>query len=41
MSSVDSMVEIIQNQRSYEMQIKLIGTAKELDTETAKLMRSS
>ncbi len=40
-SSVDSMVEIIQNQRSYEMQIKLIGTAKELDTETAKLMRSS
>jgi flagellar basal-body rod protein FlgF len=40
-SSVDSMVEIIQNQRSYEMQIKLIGTAKELDTETSKLMRSS
>ena len=40
-SAVDSMVEIIQNQRSYEMQIKLIGSAKELDTETAKLMRSS
>jgi len=40
-SAVDSMVEIIQNQRSYEMQIKLIGTAKELDTETSKLMRSS
>ena len=38
-SSVDSMVEIIQNQRSYEMQIKLIGTAKELDTETARLKR--
>ena len=40
-SAVDSMVEIIQNQRSYEMQIKLLGTAKELDTETSKLMRSS
>jgi flagellar basal-body rod protein FlgF len=40
-SSVDSMVELIANQRAYEMQIKLVGTAKELDTETAKLMRSS
>ena len=40
-SAVDSMVDLIQNQRAYEMQIKLIGTAKELDTETSKLMRSS
>jgi flagellar basal-body rod protein FlgF len=40
-NSVDSLVELIQNQRSYETQIKLISTAKELDTETAKLMRSS
>jgi len=40
-SSVDSMVDLIANQRAYEMQIKLIGTAKELDGETAKLMRSS
>jgi len=35
------MVEIFEYQRSYEMQIKLIGTAKGLDTGTAKLMRSS
>ena len=40
-NSVDSLVDLIQNQRSYETQIKLISTAKELDTETAKLMRSS
>jgi flagellar basal-body rod protein FlgF len=40
-SSVDAMVDLIANQRAYEMQIKLVGTAKELDGETAKLMRSS
>ena len=40
-NAVESMVEIIQTQRAYEMQIKLIGTAKDLDDQTSKLMRSS
>lgn len=40
-NAVESMVEIIQIQRAYEMQIKLIGTAKDLDDQTSKLMRSS
>jgi len=39
--AVESMVEIIQTQRSYEMQIKLIKTAQDLDDQTSKLMRSS
>ncbi len=40
-NAVESMVELIQTQRAYEMQIKLIGTAKDLDDQTSKLMRSS
>lgn len=40
-NAVESMVEIIQTQRAYEMQIKLISTAKDLDDQTSKLMRSS
>lgn len=40
-NAIESMVEIIQTQRSYEMQIKLIGTAKDLDDQTSKLMRTS
>jgi flagellar basal-body rod protein FlgF len=40
-NAVESMVEIIQTQRSYEMQIKLIHTAKDLDDQTSKLMRAS
>jgi flagellar basal-body rod protein FlgF len=40
-NAVESMVEIIQIQRAYEMQIKLISTAKDLDDQTSKLMRSS
>lgn len=39
-NSVESMVEMIQYQRSYELQVKMIGVAKEIDTETSKLMRS-
>jgi flagellar basal body rod protein FlgF len=35
------MVEMIQLQRSYELQVKMLGVAKEIDTETSKLMRSS
>ena len=40
-NSVESMVEMIQLQRSYELQVKMLGVAKEIDTETSKLMRSS
>ena len=39
-NSVESMVEMIQYQRAYELQVKMIGVAKEIDTETSKLMRS-
>ena len=40
-NAIDSMVNLIKSQRAYETQIKLISTAKEIDTETSKLMRSS
>ena len=39
-NSVESMVDMIQYQRAYELQVKMIGVAKEIDTETSKLMRS-
>jgi flagellar basal-body rod protein FlgF len=38
---IDSMVELIQAQRSFELQVKLISTTKELDTQTSKLMSPS
>ncbi len=40
-NSVDSMVDMIETTRSYEMKVKLLAMAKDLDTETAKLMRSN
>jgi flagellar basal body rod protein FlgF len=35
------MVEMLNSSRSFELNVKLLATAKELDAETSKLMRSS
>ncbi len=40
-SSIETMVEMLNSSRSFELNVKLLATAKELDSETAKLMRSS
>jgi flagellar basal-body rod protein FlgF len=37
-NSVDSMVDMIETSRSYEMKVKLLSVAKDLDTASAKLM---
>jgi len=37
-NSVDSMVDMIETSRSYEMKVKLLTVAKDLDTASAKLM---
>jgi flagellar basal body rod protein FlgF len=34
------MVDMLSNARSYELSVKILTTAKDLDAETAKLMRS-
>ena len=39
-SPIETMVEMLNSSRSFELNVKLLATAKELDTETAKLMRS-
>lgn len=38
-SPIETMVEMLNSSRSFELNVKLLATAKELDTETAKLMR--
>lgn len=40
-NSIDSMVEMLSASRTFEIHVKLLATAKELDDSTAKLMRSS
>jgi len=40
-NSIDSMVEMLNSSRTFEIHVKLLATAKELDDQTAKLMRSS
>ena len=37
---IETMVEMLNSSRSFELNVKLLATAKELDSETAKLMRS-
>ena len=37
---IETMVEMLNSSRSFELNVKLLATAKELDTETSKLMRS-
>ena len=39
-SSIDSMVDMLTASRTFEIHVKLLATAKELDDATAKLMRS-
>lgn len=39
-SPVETMVEMLNSSRSFELSVKLLATAKELDDQTAKLMRS-
>ncbi len=39
-NSIESMVEMIEISRAYEMKVKLITMAKDLDSETARLMRT-
>ena len=38
-SPIETMVEMLNSSRSFELNVKLLATAKELDSETAKLMR--
>ncbi len=38
-NSIESMIEMIETSRAYEMKVKIITMAKDLDTETARLMR--
>ena len=37
---IESMVEMLQSSRSYDMKVKLLMTARDLDDQTARLMRS-
>jgi len=39
-NSVETLVNLVEHSRSYDMKVKLISTAKEIDTETARLMRN-
>ena len=38
-SPIETMVEMLNSSRAFEINAKLLATAKELDSETAKLMR--
>ena len=38
--AIQAMIDMLSNTRSYEMSVKILTTAKDLDAETAKLMRS-
>jgi flagellar basal-body rod protein FlgF len=40
-NSIDSMVEMLNASRTFEVHVKLLATAKELDDSTAKLMRNN
>ena len=40
-SAIDAMVDMLSASRTFEIHVKLLATAKELDDATAKLMRSS
>ena len=37
---IESMVEMLQSSRSYDMKVKMLTMARELDDQTARLMRS-
>jgi flagellar basal-body rod protein FlgF len=39
-NSIDQMVEMLNSSRAFEINVKLLATAKELDDQTARLMRS-
>ena len=39
-SAIDAMVDMLTTSRTFEIHVKLLSTAKELDDATAKLMRS-
>jgi flagellar basal-body rod protein FlgF len=39
-SSIDSMVDMLNSSRAFEISFKLISTSRDLDAESAKLMRS-
>ena len=39
-NAIDAMVEMLNASRTFEIHVKLLATAKELDDSTAKLMRS-
>lgn len=39
-NSVESMVEMLEASRSFELSVKMLAVAKDLDQETSKLMRS-
>ena len=39
-SPIETMVEMLNASRNFELNVKLLATAKELDAETSKLMRS-
>ena len=39
-NSIDAMVDMLNASRTFEIHVKLLATAKELDDQTAKLMRS-
>jgi len=39
-NTVDTLVSLVEHSRSYDMKVKLLSTAKEIDTETSKLMRN-
>lgn len=39
-SPIDAMVDMLGSSRSFELSVKLLTTAKELDDQTAKLMRT-
>lgn len=37
---IESMVEMLQSSRSYDMKVKMLATAREMDDQTARLMRN-
>jgi flagellar basal-body rod protein FlgF len=39
-SAIDAMVDMLSASRTFEIHVKLLATAKELDDSTAKLMRT-
>jgi flagellar basal-body rod protein FlgF len=39
-NSIDQMVEMLSSSRTFEISVKLLATTKELDDQTARLMRS-